>query len=443
MRLRPKLGLLGQLYLAGILLLLAAPALLFVVSKPFDPPWRGPMERDAQHAVADLLEARDRARVLRRIQVELGVDVELLDEQGRPTVPKTGWRRPTDEQLVRARQEGLAWGERGRVLVAAPKGGDFAFGLVQFPPPAPPGPGPLALLGVVLPAAAIFAFILSRSLGRPIARLAETARSFAQGDLRARSGIKRNDELGELARAFDEMAERLATLVRSQKELLANISHELRTPLSRIHVAVELAEHKSAEEAHDMLLEVGTDLCELERLVEDVLALARLDLASERTSDPLTLHRREHLVREIVKRSRDRFQLLHPERVLDVQPIDSQAILTVNGDLLVRALTNLLDNAAKYSDSDTHIALDVEVCEERVTFTVRDRGIGISAEDLLRVGTPFFRTEQSRSQHVPGIGLGLSLARRVVEAHGGTFSLEGELGAGTAARIRLNLEPQS
>jgi two-component system, OmpR family, sensor kinase len=439
---KPRFRLLGRLYIAGILLLAAMFTLpILSMLELIEPPWRGVMEKHARHEVRGLLVTHDRAATLRRIERDLGFRVVTFDPEGKP---KTGHGTTAllAESLRLAERKGFAWLDDLRVLVAADPGSDFAFALVEFPAGSVYKPG-LLPLAVALTAAAIFALALARSIGRPIARLAATARSFAAGDLRARSGIQRKDELGELARAFDDMADRVSSLVRSQKELLANISHELRTPLSRIHMAVDLAEQASAEKARNMLLEVGDDLRELEHLVEDVLTMARLDLAEGRATEPLSLKRREQALEEIIARARDRFLALHPERVLKVDGTDEHTRVNVDADLLVRALTNLLDNAAKYSDRSTHVSLAIEVGKAEVTLTVRDRGIGISADDLERVGTPFFRTHESRSYDTHGIGLGVSLARRIIEAHGGSFRLEGKLGAGTAAQIELQTAARS
>jgi two-component system, OmpR family, sensor kinase len=106
-------------------------------------------------------------------------------------------------------------------------------------------------------------------------------------------------------------------------------------------------------------------------------------------------------------------------------------VLTGDPVLLRRVLDNLLDNANKYSDAGTKVRLDVRASETRIEFTVLDEGIGISAEDLPHITTPFFRTDRSRARRTGGLGLGLSLARRIVEAHAGTMTIESEVGAGT------------
>ena len=134
-----------------------------------------------------------------------------------------------------------------------------------------------AVVGAILLALAIASVPLARGIAAPIERLAAAARRLGEGDLTARAGLGGRGEVGDLGRAFDEMAGRLERLVRAERELLANVSHELRTPLARIRVALELAAEGDQARARRYLREIGTDLGELERMVADVLSAARLD----------------------------------------------------------------------------------------------------------------------------------------------------------------------
>ena len=169
-----------------------------------------------------------------------------------------------------------------RVIATLPKEGPpVAYAvIVQKPPPHPPPLNCAVIIGLVLGCTAITSVAFARTLAVPLQRLAEVARSFGKGMLDVRTGVRRRDELGEVAEAFDEMAERITHLLRSQKELIANVSHELRTPLARIRVALDLAAEGDAELARESLADITTDLSELERLVADVLTAAKLDLAT-------------------------------------------------------------------------------------------------------------------------------------------------------------------
>jgi two-component system OmpR family sensor kinase len=267
-----------------------------------------------------------------------------------------------------------------------------------------------------------------------VERLTRAVRAFGLGDLSSRARVRTRGEVGELARAFDEMAERIEALVRSEKELLANVSHELRTPLARIRVALELAAEGDLERARRFLGEIGADLAELDRLVEDVLAAARLDLAA---SAELPLRRAALDLATVAEAAATRFRASRPDRKLEVELAPSLPTLSGDAALLRRLVDNLLDNAGKYSEPPAPVILAVRVREGAVELEVRDRGIGIAAEDLPRLFTPFFRTDRSRARGSGGVGLGLALARRIAEAHGGRIAIASREGEGTTVTVVL------
>lgn len=278
---------------------------------------------------------------------------------------------------------------------------------------------------------------VARSIASPLERLTRAARALGQGDLSTRADIRcsRVREVGELAEAFDEMAARLEKLVRNEKELLANVSHELRTPMARIRIALELATEGDFEQARRGLGEIGVDLGELEKLVEDVLATARLDLAAGKSSAMPPLNLEPIQPRELLERALARFQSAHPGRELALAI--SAPLPEIQGDekMLKRVLDNLLDNARKYSDE--RIVLAAAPGTEGLSVEVRDRGIGIDPEDQTRLFTPFFRTDRSRFRGTGGVGLGLALSRRIVEAHGGHIQVKSAPGEGTVVHFTL------
>ncbi len=303
-------------------------------------------------------------------------------------------------------------------------GGPPRFGVI---PPA------LFLVGLGVAAA-----LLGRSIARPLERLAQTAHALGAGDLKARTGLARRDELGSVARAFDDMAERLEKLVLAQTELLANVAHELRTPLARIRVALDLAETGDAAVARESLAEIAEDLSELEQLVNDILASARMELATSSASRGAPpLHVAALDVGQVVSGAAERLRHRHPTRIVEVEL--EPDLPTVEGDavLLRRALDNLLDNARKYSRPDSVIRLRACRRGPGVAIEVIDSGEGIPAEDLARLFTPFFRGDKSRTRATGGVGLGLSLARRIVEAHGGTLLAESTPSVGTTMTVAL------
>jgi signal transduction histidine kinase len=306
-------------------------------------------------------------------------------------------------------------------------------------PGGPPGlTGPLVALICGFLILVIGALITARWIVRPIERLSRTARALGSGDLQARSQLDRSDEIGELGHRFDEMADRIAGLLATEKELLANVAHELRTPLTRIGVALDLASEGDAEAARASLAEIAVDVSELETIVDDILTAMRFELASVKAPAQLPLRRARIPAAEIASAAADRLRARHPERPLELDSPDDVPAIDVDPVLLRRVIDNLLENAHKYTpDAGSPIQLAVHRDAGDVVFEVRDRGIGIPADDLPRIFTAFFRGERSRSRETGGVGLGLTLARRIVEAHGGTIDVTSTPNLGTTVRVAI------
>jgi len=291
------------------------------------------------------------------------------------------------------------------------------------------------MLAVVLVALALGSFPLARAITSPLEKLTSVAQRLGAGDLSARTGLKRRDEVGKLARAFDEMADRLEKLVRGEKELLANVSHELRTPMARIRVALELAAEGDSQRARTYLQEIATDLGELDRLVEDVLTVARLDLMGS-PDGALPLRREQLPAKVVLERAAERFRTTHPGRALELRLDADLPQVDADESLLRRAIDNLLDTAAKYSEPDKPVVLSARPLDG-LTVEVADQGIGIEQKDLPNIFRPFFRTERSRSRGTGGVGLGLALVKKIVEAHCGRVEVVSEVGKGTTVRLQV------
>ncbi|HWL89367.1 MAG TPA: HAMP domain-containing sensor histidine kinase [Polyangiaceae bacterium] len=317
-------------------------------------------------------------------------------------------------------------GKPGQLVVSIPR------------PPVPPGIAALAIL--VLAVVGVSSWLTAQSLAVPLARLAATANAFGAGNLSARVRMARSDELGEVAKAFDDMADRVAKAIQAERELLANISHELRTPLQRIRIALDLAAEGDAETARESLGEITEDLGDLEKLVDDVLAATRLALqegaANASAVPPISFERVD--LRGLLEKSVGRFRSAHSDRELEASIPSALPVISGDPRLLRRVFDNLLENARKYTDdASLPVRLSSTVVPSGIVIEIRDRGIGIAAADLERVFEPFFRADRSRTRATGGLGLGLVLARRIVEAHGGKLVLVSELGRGTTARVEL------
>lgn len=280
----------------------------------------------------------------------------------------------------------------------------------------------------------------ARSIARPLATLVGVTQAFGRGELGARIALPRNDEVGQLARAFNHMASRLQRVILAEQELLANVSHELRTPLARMRVVFETVE-ENPRHAEAMLQEIGRDLADLEHLVETVTETMRISLAASGVSANRLQARLEEtdLVACILSAER-RFRAMHPERKVSLDIAPAPLLAVVDARLIQRLLDNLLDNARKYSESTTSILVRARVDDADkagIAIEVTDYGIGIDEADVPHVFDPFFRSERGRSYGPPGSGLGLALVKRIVDVHAGEIGISSKVGVGTNVRVSL------
>jgi signal transduction histidine kinase len=376
----------------------------------------------------------DRETVIARIESRLLGKLSLFDASGHllrsnidppldppsdaelRTLHQAKWSLDFDRIVVRS--------DDGSMLaVYSPDRGGFPWSYVI-----PLGAAILVLVGV----ASVW---FSRRLVRPLDQLAAAARRFGAGDIAARADLTRADEVGDVGRAFDEMAARTAAVLHAQRQLMGDVSHELRTPLARIRVALELAAEDPIA-ATDVLADVGADLDEIDQLINDILTTSRLD------GEHVKIDREATSVSELVDRATRRFTARHPGRKLE-RPVDDapggDRPIRCDPVLLRRALDNLLDNAAKYSEAGTPVTLAIQPSGASIAFEIVDRGIGMSPAELDRAFTPFWRADGSRARKTGGVGLGLALARRIARAHGGDVTLASHPGQGTIARLEVPL----
>ncbi|HEX2871862.1 MAG TPA: HAMP domain-containing sensor histidine kinase [Polyangiaceae bacterium] len=373
-------------------------------------------------------------------EAEQGLAASLYSRQGelkgtlvKPALPAL---EPEQSRALLAGQP-LSIGRTHAFTCPAGAGGDYV--LIRLGPPPPPNP----VTGLALPfliviiVVAVASLPFARSISAPIERIVGVTRAFGSGDLAARAEARRRDEVGDLARAFNEMAERLQHSIRAEQELLANVSHELRTPLARIRVVLETAQD-SPERSQNLLGEIAKDLVDLERLVENVMEAMRLDLRGSSLSGRQMPARFEATdVAGLTRVATARFCDLNPERSLKFESTDAPSEVEADPRLLRRLLDNLLQNADKYSDRHSPILVRVMAEANGVLVEVTDHGVGIDADDLPHVFEPFFRSDRSRSRGTGGAGLGLALAKRIVELHRGSIEIQSKPGQGTTVQVRL------
>jgi len=378
-----------------------------------------------------------------RVGIDLAVyelNGKLLGTTKQPPLP------PIDaEESERLQREGTVFG-RGWGVVLEPKTArsPARYAVMRYKAPEWPLSLMLRQAAVALVVLALVSIPLARSVTAPLAGLSSLARRFGKGDLTARFRSRRRDEIGALGRAFDDMADRIAALRRSEKELLANVSHELRTPLARIRLALELVTDGDRDKASSYLTDIGEDLAELERLLEDVLSAARMDLARDSAGDALPpLHFERMSARTLLEAAVSRFLVRYPERSLNCEMPDELPMIEAD-PVLRRVFDNLLDNARKFSEAPVRLSARAADDGAHLIVEVADLGIGVSEADQKRIFEPFFRSDRSRTRATGGVGLGLVVVRRIVEAHHGTISVESQLGVGSRFSVTLPLsQPES
>ena len=302
------------------------------------------------------------------------------------------------------------WWASASHVVKAQDGGAYAFSWdVGVPLEAAHDRLLLLLLGLIVAVLLVGHEVLRRGL-RPVRLLAEGADRIGAGDFDIEIPRQSQDELGALTEAFNQMARRVKEMLAWRDQLLLDVSHELRSPLTRMKVALALL----AEGDERGRLEA--DVVQMETMVSSILELERL-------SDARGLHvERVDLsatAREVSEQLRD----VPPgvEGTLPKEPVFVEA----DAERLRTLLRNLLENAAKYSLGDSRpTEFVLHANDDEVTLTIRDHGQGVSEEDLPVIFEPFRRADRSRSKKTGGFGLGLSICRRIVEAHGGQIRAE-------------------
>ncbi|MDT8377044.1 MAG: ATP-binding protein [Mariprofundaceae bacterium] len=285
---------------------------------------------------------------------------------------------------------------------------------------------------IALVVTALICLLFAYLLVRPIRQIEQMARSFGEGDLSVRSALgKRRDEVGDLAREFDEMADRIESMMQAQQRLLRDVSHELRSPLARLQVALELARKQSGKEAVTQLDRIGREARQIDAMIGDMLALVRLE--SGEAGQPEACVELSELVESVVADANFEFADQHKQiRILESVP----AIVKGDASLIHSAIENVVRNAMKYTPVDTTVDVFVKhSMPEQVEIEVHDHGAGVPEESFSRLFDPFYRVGEARDRQSGGFGLGLSIVARVVRSHGG--SVHAENGAGGGLRVRL------
>ena len=405
----------------------------------------GPRAETSLSAVAVTLQHAGTAAtvtLLRQWQATHAAPVLVVDDNGRDLLHRPVRAAALAQARAQVDSGSSTFAARG---VTAPDGGKyFLFIPAEFPPPRPfarPLGRPFAYalafrLGVTLLASLLFSAGLTWYLTRPVRHLRAAARGLAEGALETRVMPRigaRRDEIADLGRDFDHMADRLQTLVGAQKRLLHDVSHELRSPLARLHVAVGLA-RQQPEKLPATLDRIERETERLDDLVGNVLALSRLEAGESRVTEQYVDV--AELLETVITDARFEAEARHCRVALTT---DGEFVVLGRDELLRRALENVVRNALKYTAANTTVEVGAgrEPGEHRVRITVCDRGPGVSPSDLGTMFEPFFRAEDVRDRD--GFGLGLAIAKRAIEAHGGDIHASNRAEGGLCVDITLPL----
>lgn len=276
--------------------------------------------------------------------------------------------------------------------------------------------------------------ILSKVLTTPLIKMKEATKKLSRGDFSVTLPRLGNDELGELALAIQLLAKDLSYLKQERNEFLASISHELRTPLTYIKGYADISRRKniSEEERETYLNIIFEEADRVSLLVKDLFDLAKFDQNS------FTIMKEKINLSEMLQAIYQKISPAFMNSNVQLEMHCSSKIF-INADPVrfEQVLYNLLDNALKYSEADTKTTVEVKKMNQNIHIYIKDQGKGIPKEDLPYIFDRFYRVDKSRSRALGGTGLGLAIVKEIIEAHGGTISVESSLNKGTCFEIIL------
>jgi two-component system, OmpR family, sensor histidine kinase BaeS len=284
------------------------------------------------------------------------------------------------------------------------------------------------VLGVGLGSALAIAF--GRQAGHDLERVSDAAIRVASGELSARAGVIRRDEVGRLAEAFDAMASKLDAAEQERAVFMASVGHDLRTPLASLQAMIEAAQDRVVEVDEKLLSSMERDIAHLSRLVEDLFLFSRTEAGT------IDLRLETVDVADLADETAEVLAPIAAKRDVTIETVASGRV-TIDADpwALGRVFRNIVDNAVRFSPDGGVVRIVVGSVDGRAVVTVTDDGPGFSDEMRAAAFERFRRGDAARTRDGSGSGLGLAIARGLVEAHGGVISIED----GPGGRVRVHL----
>src|SRR5581483_8663629 len=350
--------------------------------------------------------------------------------KGQERTVNSFWGRISPGQFLKSDMT-TADGRRFTLVIELPPELHGAFG-----PHGVPGLG----IAIAVMSSGLVCYFLASYLTRPVSRLRTATRKLAAGDLSARAGVppvRGNDEVSQLVRDFDAMAERLENVMNAQSRLLNDISHELRSPLARLNVALGLARQRAGEPAQPALERIDLEADRLNEMIGRLLTIARLESGVAMEKVPV------HLAEVIAHIAADADYEAQSRNSHVESFIENECVIMGDLALLHSAIENVVRNAIRYTREGTQVQVRLQCRDgsgKQAIVQVRDNGPGVPEEAVDKLFRPFYRIDDARGRQTGGVGLGLSITERAVRLHGGSVRASNRPEGGLQIEIRLPMD---
>jgi signal transduction histidine kinase len=275
--------------------------------------------------------------------------------------------------------------------------------------------------------------VLSRRILSPIKALTEATRRLGQGDFSPRLELKDKSEVGELARSFNTMAHDLERIEQLRRDMVADVAHELRTPLSNIRGYLEAVNDGVIQPDAEAIQSLNEETVRLTRLVDELQELSLVEAGE------LKLICQDEDITKLIKRTALAFKTQAVSKGVSISIDLASELPHVNIDTqrIAQVLHNLLENALAHTGEGGYITIGATRKANWIEVAVTDTGAGITEEDLPNIFERFYRVDKSRTRATGGSGLGLTIAKRLIEAHGGSIEAQSEIGKGSRFAFTL------